>query len=987
MVADNIAGGTITGDLFSSQITLGSTISTGTLGANGTLTGARVELGQAGLTIYDTTGRAITGFPLDPNQDNYMQGNLTALSADIKDNFKMHGTNNEISTQAELVVAEGVSAPTAPPVLTATYDTVQLDTTTVYQSNTPNPGWDMGYFALDPSQITSMVWDIGLSCWTISQVKSSGTRFWRYNANGTPKMNINGRPWFDDFNNRFKTSGAYNTTSSNFGFLMVQNGTDWFVWGEDPSNVGSINFIPNAWIIDSADRPPVLGYDSAQQKYMMVQNVGGPTGTLQMRRFHLVAAVGGAWQTAVSDSVVLGPAGSAIANRTHGLVFGRQVNSGADRYAISADNFTDVYVYDTSVPFGQKIVDGSYEQWTKPGPSLAFGYDGTQFASVDATGKITKYTSWNWPQAGLKTYVGVSAVATRPTPDLFTPVGTPMSSVTQARRAKLTITMPQTNDTGATNDANQWELFYARAASQPTVPSALKSMGMIGTNTGPTSKTITTDPTGAAPAGGIKGISGALNTFPGANPAALRTAHTDGGGSLVQINGDGSGRIGTASWNSAGTWSGKFDSSQAYVQSRGMNLVTNGLAGLGDNTNFSTLEYVGSDYPSGGGSFHLNPTGVATTVFSDEYIPIDTSLFYQLTMQARQAGASTDDYFYAGVSSYDIDRLQIDPSMCSYTAGTTTTLATTLSPGATTMTLTSAINWNPAGAGYANRYIVFWNYTDGKGKLWPVNTYSRNTITGNIAGNGGYTSISGNVVTLTVPYAGPTVPAGTSVSNGTGGGTYKYIAQVGGPVPHTWTPLSGTIGGLITDGSQQSTMFMQGTAYLRFLSLFNRISSGANDTDGDHRVAAVRLTEIVQDNVIPSGSIMMWTTATPPAGWLICNGGTIPAIYTALIAVVGATLPDLRVRIPIGAGSGTGFAIGNNEGAAEAARSARMEHRHTHAAPLHSHGGRHLRGHRQRCGSHAHDLRQWYQHHDRHRGHVPRHRRRWLVTTRTPPTA
>jgi microcystin-dependent protein len=56
----------------------------------------------------------------------------------------------------------------------------------------------------------------------------------------------------------------------------------------------------------------------------------------------------------------------------------------------------------------------------------------------------------------------------------------------------------------------------------------------------------------------------------------------------------------------------------------------------------------------------------------------------------------------------------------------------------------------------------------------------------------------------------------------------------------------------------------------------------------------------------PVGSIMMWATATPPTGWLICDGQSTTG-YTALAAVVGATVPDLRGRAPIGAGTGTGL--------------------------------------------------------------------------------
>jgi microcystin-dependent protein len=64
-----------------------------------------------------------------------------------------------------------------------------------------------------------------------------------------------------------------------------------------------------------------------------------------------------------------------------------------------------------------------------------------------------------------------------------------------------------------------------------------------------------------------------------------------------------------------------------------------------------------------------------------------------------------------------------------------------------------------------------------------------------------------------------------------------------------------------------------------------------------------------------TGSILMWPTATPPAGFLLCNGQTASrATYAALFAIVGTlfgvgdgsttfTLPNYTDRMPIGAGS------------------------------------------------------------------------------------
>jgi microcystin-dependent protein len=65
---------------------------------------------------------------------------------------------------------------------------------------------------------------------------------------------------------------------------------------------------------------------------------------------------------------------------------------------------------------------------------------------------------------------------------------------------------------------------------------------------------------------------------------------------------------------------------------------------------------------------------------------------------------------------------------------------------------------------------------------------------------------------------------------------------------------------------------------------------------------------------VPTGCMMMWPTATPPTGWLLCNGAAIPAEHTALIALVGANTPNLSGRFPLGAGvsspSGTDRPLG-----------------------------------------------------------------------------
>lgn len=79
---------------------------------------------------------------------------------------------------------------------------------------------------------------------------------------------------------------------------------------------------------------------------------------------------------------------------------------------------------------------------------------------------------------------------------------------------------------------------------------------------------------------------------------------------------------------------------------------------------------------------------------------------------------------------------------------------------------------------------------------------------------------------------------------------------------------------------------------------------------------------------VPAGSIIQWSSNTPPANWLICDGSAVSRVlYPSLFAVVGTTygsgdgsttfnLPDLRGRVAVGRdGSQTEFdVLGENGG-------------------------------------------------------------------------
>lgn len=68
----------------------------------------------------------------------------------------------------------------------------------------------------------------------------------------------------------------------------------------------------------------------------------------------------------------------------------------------------------------------------------------------------------------------------------------------------------------------------------------------------------------------------------------------------------------------------------------------------------------------------------------------------------------------------------------------------------------------------------------------------------------------------------------------------------------------------------------------------------------------------------PPGAMVMWFTATPPTGWLECNGASLDrAVYAALFGVLGTkygfadgahfNLPDMRGYFPRGWSNGSGI--------------------------------------------------------------------------------
>ena len=263
-------------------------------------------------------------------------------------------------------------------------------------------------------------------------------------------------------------------------------------------------------------------------------------------------------------------------------------------------------------------------------------------------------------------------------------------------------------------------------------------------------------------------------------------------------------------------WVATDIASLAVVSSYGTDLVMNGTGVLGDNTNFSGFTY-STDAPVGlSGSFATADYNMSKT--TDRMIPVDPAKQYVISSWMKEMNGVKGSHAYLGYIPLDAQGNTVLPQHYIYRQETNTTLAAPLKKGDTTVQLTSGANWSTAAS---KNFLNVWNWTDPSGRVWTAGTYTRNVLT--------ILSINNNTLTLSNPYAGVEMPAGTPVSNGCSGGTYVYTTISNQEPTSDWKSYQSRPFGGIWDGSMglaTSGPFPAGTAFVRILFLVNRDVTG-----------------------------------------------------------------------------------------------------------------------------------------------------------------
>jgi|GEM_PF-2650591 len=261
------------------------------------------------------------------------------------------------------------------------------------------------------------------------------------------------------------------------------------------------------------------------------------------------------------------------------------------------------------------------------------------------------------------------------------------------------------------------------------------------------------------------------------------------------------------------------------VTSKGEQLIVNGNGMMGDNTNFNSWIFDGEVTNNSPGSF-TRAAGSSGTLYSNEYFLVSTNNTYTFSFDAKSLlGTGT---MYSFIMFYDVDKNTITAPNHMYHPGSTTTLAKDLKAGDTVIYLTDASGWSTS-VSYGF-YLTIWNYKNSKGYTYPPESYTRNRVTlpktSSNTLDSSKINYTDNTITLASAYSGSTIPAGTSVSQGRDGGTYKYTPITGVKIPTVWTTYTGKVGGVDYSGTNKNGMFPPGVAYARigFLWNYNKVA-------------------------------------------------------------------------------------------------------------------------------------------------------------------
>lgn len=337
-----------------------------------------------------------------------------------------------------------------------------------------------------------------------------------------------------------------------------------------------------------------------------------------------------------------------------------------------------------------------------------------------------------------------------------------------------------------------------------------------------------------------------------------------------------------------------------YVASRGENLVTNGTALLGDNTNFSSFTYDGAESYYSGGSFKRD--GRSTYDVCDEYIPIDISQTYTMSYWIKSNNSTA--HYYDMLDMFDIDKNSIASQHIMWIAGSTTTLAQDLNNGDTVVHLQSVAGFNKTTTLEYQRGFIIWDYKNSKGYQYGIETYSRHVYS-SLWDDSTAFDTENNTITLKQAWSHGKISAGTSLSQSNQGAAKMYFNTYYTVTANTWNQKQGNISGVGKNNEQFK--FREGTAFVKVAWFLNYAGTSSVTT----HISTISLTQNagisdidavnseinnVRDSIDAQGTALT-KTITDYTAALQTNADSISASVEKLEAKVDDNADDTRTAI------------------------------------------------------------------------------------------
>lgn len=506
----DLAVGSVTAAQLASVVILGSTISTRALDSSGNLTGPGLDLTPTGLFSYDSAGNPRVEMPNDSNSPSVFRGDAEIDHLTVSTLTTLQTTL--LATGSTLSLASSLANPSNPPSATVTYTTKQyaLSLTNMAAWAITSAGLRMAAAVSGTGLFVST--DRGDGTTTIASLAAPGGDAWTFGG---------------------MTVGADGTTA----YCLVHSAAQaaWFVVTPGTGRYWKLTGT-NAPEGTTGYRAPALGYDSASGEFLHAQSLLAD-GKVRVRRFTLVGtggtSLGSAGTVAYGTTVT---SGTAYAYDLRFVLYG-SFDIGSSRYVYgSGTTGATVQVVQTT---GTLDTANVWDQ--PPGVNVAgMVWDGTNFRSPNATGLEYRFENGNkWTASTDSTWFCGYSWRNSTTP-AETLVGSSLRTFTMYRRARLVVVTP-TLPPGAT----EARIYLAKGTTAPTVTVA--SMTANGSTTGTTSPTRTITNASFASLNNFT-----ASTFGTGTPAALQSGAADGAGPLIQLVGNGSGRIGPWSWDAAG---------------------------------------------------------------------------------------------------------------------------------------------------------------------------------------------------------------------------------------------------------------------------------------------------------------------------------------------------------------------------------------------------------------------------------------------------